>query len=75
VLAFRKGGLHLPCETSFPAQWRRSIPEGGILGIFLGRSYLQSSLMFGTSRDGQFSSRRLLLHKMVGLDASILVMA
>jgi hypothetical protein len=31
--------------------------------------------MFGTSRDGQFSGRRLLLHKMVGLDVSILVMA
>jgi hypothetical protein len=47
----------------------------GILGVFLGRTYLQSSLMFGTSMDGQFFSRRLLPHITVGLNVSILVMA
>jgi hypothetical protein len=28
VSAFGEGDLHLPCETTFPAQWRHNIPEG-----------------------------------------------
>jgi hypothetical protein len=35
--------------TSWRTCWRR---PRGILGVFLGRTYLQSSSMFGTGRDG-----------------------